>query len=568
MSIADNIVQADKYLRDVLTQLNAMKVLYEGTATFVNDVVANVESARSLLQEEPENEETASIEDIFSILAEEEPSINKPSFAPDEEHYYQERDAMSWAEDPVDDSPYSYGGTAQESELARTLSAIQDALENGALGNARSSTDLATLYSNLTAADVARMSPADRAAYDAWLAAMTAANGSMAAAPSSYMQPALPLTPQQVQQQQQQALYEAQMQAAAAARSAQEVAMEEERKARERELAEQARAAAKAAKIAEEQKKAAAAARQAKITKKQMDIAKAQGNRAAVMPSREEIQAMNAQKPHRSVPESYELDVELNDFDVEYVPFQVREFDIQPDGGNSSMYMECLRKDIGEWDVFSLISESAFDVREFTLYGKLSTDGSDTEISWSGDQGLISASVASPHGIGVLVESKRRKGQSAANISSSVSNKGITDVAFVSGVKEALTYLPAMDVDYVSMDIENDDLFYTLWFMDKNADIEVGWIQEDDIVPEDLAGLIKNVSVTLGVYAVEKEGDMGQWRAPREKKTQAGRYHDNPETYEIVQNKALVLGLMRLNLKAISINEIGEIKGHKYQEPA
>ena len=570
MSMLDNVIQADKYLKDVTTQLNALEQLQPGLTDWVHSVIANIEMARSLLQETDE-EEQVSLDEIFSIL-EDEPVMDKPSYAPDYEHYAQERNTSAWADDEYyDQEPYAYGGTSQEAELARTLSAIQDALDSGALGNSRSSTDLATLYSNLTAADVARMTPADRAAYDAWLAAMTQANNAMVIAQSqnAYVQPSTPApvpTSSQMQQQQQQALYEAQMQAAQAAAAAQEKAMEEERKAQERQMAEQARQAAEAARIAEEQKKAAAAARQAKITKQQMDMAKAQGNRAAIMPSQEEIRMMNAQKAQRSVPESYELDIELNDFEIEYIPFQVREFDIQMDGGNSSMYMECMKKEIGEWDVFSLISEGAFDIHEFTIYGQLDSDRSDVEITWSGDQGIISASVAAPHGVGVLVESRKRRGQATTNISSSASNKGITDVAFVASIKEALTYLPMMDVNYVSMDIENEDLFYTLWFMDKNADIEVGWIQENDMALEDLARLIKNVSVTLGVYAVEKSGDPAAWRRPRPKKTQAGRYHDQVDTYEIVQNKALMLGLMRMNLKAITINEIGKVKRYKYEE--
>lgn len=563
MSLVDNMNQAEKHLKDATTFLNALMKLNPAMEGALEEVLTHIESARSYLQDTDENQEV-SLDEIFSVLAEDPldspPEPERPQFSPDYDHYMQERDANLWADPQTpsyEDVIYGPDGTAEGSELARTLGLIQDALEHGQFNNAQQSADLTSMYARLTFDDVARMSAPEQAAYYAWRNAMESAQTMIAGAvpAAAYQSPA---QMQQYQMQQQQAMYEAQMQAMKQAQEAQ---------AAEKARLEQEAAAARAR--AEQEKKEAAAraqaaeaARRAEITQKQLDVAKAQGNNAFIMPSREEIAAHNTQQQVKNQVDSYELDVELSDFDIDYVPFSVNEFEIQPNGV-SSMYMECRRKAIGEWDVATLLTEEALDIKEFSIYGTL-RDGTETSVTWSGDNCTVSSSVPASHGIGAIFEARSSRNQSVADIASVAQGASIVDTAYAATPTQAFNYLPLMDdVSYISVDVENEELFYTLWFADKSADIEVQWIQEDDMVDTDLGSLVKNLSIVLGVYGVGR-GAEPEWSRPRSKKTVAGEYHDDPERYSLIQNRAMMSGRIIMNLKSLSIDETGQLKARRY----
>lgn len=559
MNLKDKMLQADAYLHDAMRGMRAMATLHNDHSELIEQIMADIESARSFLQDNSMEEVT--LEDIFNVLEEEEPPITKPQFSPDCEHYMNERDMETWADDDVYIEP---DGTSEQSELQRTLVKIQDTLENVSA----TPTDLATLYQNLTAADVAMMSPPERAAYDAWLQAVSAANAMLPPNPyqTGNQRDMMAAQAIQFQQQQaaaaaaqQQAAYEAQMKAIQeqqkAAAEAQRKAQEEARRKAEAEAARKAEMARRA----EEQRKAAEAARQAEITKKQLEVAKAQGANAFVMPSMEDIKAQ--QISQTKIPDSFDIDIPLDDFDIEYIPFSIAEFDITRNGGTSSMYMECMRRDIGEWNIPSLLEEDALEVRDFIVIGHLA-DGTDVSINWSDENSIVASSVPAIHGTGALIEARLNRGQSIANITSVSQNNAIIDNAFAANAKEALQYMPAMDVSYIALEIEHEDLFFTLWFADGASDIEVQWIQEADIVSEDLAKLAHTLSMTLGVYAEESTG------VPRERKldkrTAAGRFHDRPEQYVEAQNRAYMEGHIVMNLKSITIEEDGKTRIRSY----
>lgn len=358
---------------------------------------------------------------------------------------------------------------------------------------------------------------------------------------------------------------------AAAAIEAEQARLEERERRAERQAQELRRRedelaarAAEEARIQQDQMKAVREnqirQRNAEIAKRQVEAARNEGKKAVVLPSKSEVSALRAQQQMKR--ETVEVSGGNSDFDINHVPFTVSEFEIADTGLTSSMYVECVRKDIGEWDVPMLLSENALDVREFTIYGRL-MDGLSADISWSDDQSRVIASVSSAHKVGPIAETKIRRTGNANGIESVQMRGSIVDKATAYSASEALSFLPEMEVEYIKLDIEHDELGFQLWFMDADADIEVEWIQDDTVVREDLQRLLSTLSVCMGIYATEVEP--GTRRHKRDVKTKAGHWHENPEAYNVVQARALEAGKMTMNLKSISIDESGRMNTVGYQ---
>lgn len=291
------------------------------------------------------------------------------------------------------------------------------------------------------------------------------------------------------------------------------------------------------------------------MTEQQKKRAAARGANAAVMPSAEPVQ-----KQTRNVPDTYELDIDpatvALDLNIDHVPFSAAEFDIRDAGVQSSMYIECWNKSIGEWDVGTLLSEEALDVCEFQITGNL-VDGSGVLVSWNADNKIIMAQVSANHKVGVLTEATVGTQRQRYVKTGRPDVNSILEEAPAYSAAEALSYLSELEISTISFDIIYNENNYTLYFSDHSADVEASWVQDSSITANELAYLVLHISGVLAEYAVPKGADKVVWNQERQNQTRAGWYHMNKTKYSADVNKARTGAKMILNLSTITVSEEG-----------
>lgn len=291
------------------------------------------------------------------------------------------------------------------------------------------------------------------------------------------------------------------------------------------------------------------------MTEQQKKRAAARGANAAVMPSAEPVQ-----KQTRNVPDTYELDIDpatvALDLNIDHVPFSAAEFDIRDAGVQSSMYIECWNKSIGEWDVGTLLSEEALDVCEFQITGNL-VDGSGVLVSWNADNKIIMAQVSANHKVGVLTEATVGTQRQRYVKTGRPDVNSILEEAPAYSAAEALSYLSELEISTISFDIIYNENNYTLYFSDHSADVEASWVQDSSITANELAYLVLHISGVLAEYAVPKGADKVVWNQERQNQTRAGWYHMNKTKYSADVNKARTGAKMVLNLSTITVSEEG-----------
>lgn len=289
------------------------------------------------------------------------------------------------------------------------------------------------------------------------------------------------------------------------------------------------------------------------MTEQQKKRAAARGATAAVMPSSDP-------KSTRNAPDSYEMDIDPAsvslDLNIDHVPFSAAEFDIRDPGVQSSMYVECWNKNIGEWDVGTLLSEEALDVCEFTITGTLA-DRSAVIVSWNSDSHVITAQVSANHKVGVLTEATMGTQRQRYVKTARPNVNTIMEEAPAYSAAEALSYLSELDITTISFDIVYNENNYTLYFSDHSADVEVSWVQDRSIDSNELAYLVLHISSVLAEYAVAKGADKVVWNQERLNQTRAGWYHVNKTKYSADLNKARTGAKLLLNLSSITVTEEG-----------
>lgn len=230
------------------------------------------------------------------------------------------------------------------------------------------------------------------------------------------------------------------------------------------------------------------------------------------------------------------------DLPIDAVPFNVSTLSLVKDGEESSMFVACADDKIGEWDIATLISESDiagsdFDVKEFSLEGPLGPEQSDCELSWSAKDSTVRSTVSMAHGKGALTEAASARGYSPDIITLSYSEDSIVERVNAISPKEALSFIPLMEVTKMSITIEFLGTDYTMYFYSDYSAFEVAWTQKPNMNPGDLVGLMQFLAVSLKVYAVSKLDMEHTFRKPERWTTRAGDYADNKNLYTINKTK-------------------------------
>lgn len=198
----------------------------------------------------------------------------------------------------------------------------------------------------------------------------------------------------------------------------------------------------------------------------------------------------------------------------------------------SSMLIQCLNKDIIEWDVGGLMTESLLDVIGFGLKGKLDSDASRVSVSWRENKHQLRCCTDAKRGIGALSDAAssydEESGDSLAKRIASSSGAGVIAEAMpASTLYEAIGSLPEMEVHTATLAYLFNGITFSIKLEAGNTDIEVSWMHPMQAGVGLIPGFVEYIARALKDF-----GDVVEERSIPRRTTKAGWLADREAIYK------------------------------------